>query len=283
MMVLMLVMTICGVAAEYLMMRSINREKAKISEAVFVSCAPFALTMPLSAPFWVAGVGIVFGIVFTKGEFGGFGRNIFNPAIAAGCFVYISFPSFMTVSWTEPFKGFPGGLVRYANAADAATRSTPLMELGETGEAPGLLKLITGSTDGSLGDTAAILIVIAAIYLILTKTASWKTTLSYLTGFLVLESILYFAGLTPASPIYSALSGGFLFGTVFMVTEPVTFPNKDLEKIIFGFSVGRTTVVIRTFPLFTEGMMFMILAGNMFVPLLERGVKGLREKKGRPA
>ncbi len=281
--VMMLVVTLCGVAAEYLIMRSIKGEKAKISEAVFVSCMLFSLTMPPSAPFWIAGVGIVFGIVFAKGAFGGFGRNIFNPAIAARCFVYISFPAFMTVSWTEPFKGFPGGLIKYANTVDAATSSTPLIELGKSGEAGGLWKLASGSTAGSIGETAAILIVIAAVYLIVTKTASWKTMLSCLAGFLVLDSILYIAGIVPASPIYSVLAGGFLFGTVFMVTDPVTSPSNDTARMIFGFSVGMITVVIRVFSLFTEGMMFAILVGNMFVPLLERSLKNISKKERKPA
>lgn len=277
--VLMAVTIVCGVLAEYLIMRNINKEKAKVSEAVLVSCVLFALTLPPTVPFWVAGVGIIFGIVFGKGVFGGFGRNIFNPAIAARCFVYISFPAFMTVTWTKPFTGFPGGLVRWLNSVDGATSATPLILFNKTGETTGYLDLLFGRIPGSLGETAAILIVLSGIYLILTKTASWKSMLSCILGFAAFNSILYFAGVTSADPLFSILSGGFLFGTVYMITDPVSSPKTDSARIIYGTAIGIITAVIRIFGLFAEGMMFAILIANMFVPLLERILKDMKSRK----
>lgn len=276
--VLIAVALVCGVVAEYIIMRNINKEKAKVSEAVIVSSVLFALTLPPSVPFWVAGVGIVFGIIFGKGVFGGFGRNIFNPAIVARCFVYISFPAFMTVSWTEPFTGFPGGLIRWSNAVDAATNASPLILFNKTGETTNYLDLFLGRISGSVGETVALLIILCGIYLIITKTASWKSMVSCLLGFGIFSSILFFTGVTEADPLFSILSGGFLFGTVFMITDPVTSPKKDTARIIYGAGVGIITAVIRIFGLFAEGMMFAILIGNMFVPLLE---KLLRDAKAR--
>lgn len=276
---LIAVTLVFGVLAEYLIMRNINKDNAKVSEAVIVSCVLFALTLPPSVPFWVAAVGIVFGIVFGKGVFGGFGRNIFNPAIVARCFVYISFPAFMTVTWTKPFTGFPGGLIRWFNSVDAATSATPLILFNKTGETTGYLDLLLGRISGSLGETAAILIIASAIYLIATKTASWKSMVACLLGFGIFNTILYFAGVTSADPLFSILSGGFIFGTVFMITDPVSSPKTDTARIIYGAGVGIITAVIRIFGLFAEGMMFAILVGNMFVPLLERVLKDMKDRK----
>ena len=276
---LLAITLVCGVVSEYIIMRNINKEKAKVSEAVLVSCILFALTLPPSVPFWVAGVGIVFGIVFGKGVFGGFGRNIFNPAIVARCFVYISFPAFMTVTWTKPFTGFPGGLVRWFNSIDAATGATPLIIFNKTGETTGYLDLLFGRISGSLGETAAVLILLCGIYLIATKTASWKSMVACLLGFGVFNTILYFTGVTSADPLFSIMSGGFMFGTVFMITDPVSSPKTDTARIIYGAGIGIITAVIRIFGLFAEGMMFAILVGNMFVPLLERVLKDMKANK----
>ena len=112
---------LAAVVAEYLVMRSINREKTKVSEAVFVSAALFTLSLPPRTPIWIALVGIVFGVVFGKAVFGGFGRNIFNPALVARCFIYIAFPTQMTLQWAQPFTSLPGGFAQWSVAADAVT------------------------------------------------------------------------------------------------------------------------------------------------------------------
>ena len=273
------VVMVCGILSEYIVMRSINGAKAKVSEAVLVSSILFTLTLPPSVPFWVAGVGIVFGIVFGKAVFGGFGKNIFNPAIVARCFVYISFPAFMTVSWTKPFTGFPGGLIKFTASVDAATNATPLITFNKTGEIASYWQLSYGGVAGSMGETAAILLILAGAYLIYKKTASWKVMASCLVGFGVLSTILWVSGVTEADPLFSLLSGGFIFGMVFMATDPVTAPKTDLARIIYGLAIGLITAVIRVFGLFAEGMMFAILVANMFVPLIERILKDMKARR----
>lgn len=279
--VLLAVVMTCGVISEYVVMRSINGSKAKVSEAVLVSSILFTLTLPPSVPFWVAGVGIVFGIVFGKAVFGGFGKNIFNPSLVGRCFVYISFPAFMTVSWTKPFTGFPGGLIRFANSVDAATSATPLIDFNITGKIADYFKLSYGGVPGSLGETAAILIIIAGIFLVVKKAASWKIMVSCFVGFGVLNSVLWLTGVTAADPLFSILSGGFVFGTVFMATDPVSAPKNDPARIIYGLAIGIITAVIRIFGLFVEGMMFAILVSNMFVPLIERSMNELKLRKSQ--
>ncbi len=279
---LLAVVTAIGVVTEYLVLRSIQGPAAKVSEAVFVTCLLFTLTLPPSTPYWVAGVGIAFGVLFGKGVFGGFGRNIFNPALVGRCLIYIAFPRFMTTSWTIPFSGFPGGFLRYAGGADTMTSATPMILLRDSGEATPLLNLFLGTISGSLGETSALLILIAAAYLLATKTASWRIMLACAATFAALSAVFHYAAGRGPDPLTAVLSGGFLFATVFMATDPVSAPSRDLSKILYGVLIGASAVVIRLFALFTEGIMFAILVANAFAPLLDRQVKALADRR-KPA
>ncbi|HHT44814.1 MAG TPA: RnfABCDGE type electron transport complex subunit D [Fastidiosipila sp.] len=277
MLLLLAFVTVAGVLSEYGVMYLIQKDKTKVSEAVFVSCLLYTLTLPPSTPIWIAVVGIVFAIVFAKGAFGGFGQNIFNPALVARCFVYISFPNQLTVSWTEAFQGFPGGFAHFAGGADLATSATPMIMLNDGAEGvPSVWNMFLGTTSGSLGETSALLILLGAVYLLYKKTASWKIMLGTFLGGGVLGSILYFAGVYPADPLQFILSGGFLFAAVFMATDPITASRDETGKFIFGVFVGLVATVIRVFSLFTEGIMFAVLIGNAFAPLIDRHIKSFR-------
>ena len=273
------VVLLAGVVTEFLIMRYANGSTAKISEAVYVSCALYALTLPPTIPYWVAAVGIIFGVLFGKGVFGGFGRNIFNPALVGRCFVYISFPVYMTVSWAQPFGGLPGGFLKWSTATDAITSATP-MSLFESGEkVTSYLNLFLGNISGSTGETSALLIILAGVYLVFTKTASWKIMVSCFSSFFLINSIFYFAGLTKMDPLFAILSGGFLFAVVFMTTDPISAPSEEISKIIYGILIGLLAFVIRTYSIFNEGIMFAILLGNMFGPMIEKNVKEFKARK----
>lgn len=275
---LLAAVAIAGIVSEYAVMYLINKEKTKVTEAVFVSCSLFVLTLPPSTPIWMAVLGIVFGIVFGKTAFGGFGQNIFNPALVARCFLYVSFPAYMTISWTNPFSGFPGGFARFAGGADLMTMATPMINMkdGITEGMPTLGQMLIGTTSGSLGETSAILILLGAAYLLYTKTASWKIMAGSVIGAGVLSTVLYAANVVTTAPHYFLLSGGFLFATVFMATDPITATRDEGAKLIFGLLVGLIAVVIRVFSLFAEGIMFAVLIGNAFAPLIDRQVKAFR-------
>lgn len=277
--VLLCVVTITGILCEYGIMRLINGEKAKVSEALLVSCVLFTLTLPPSIPIWIAAVGIAFGVVFGKCVFGGFGRNIFNPALVGRCLIYVSFPAYMTVAWAEPYSGLFGGFAKWSSGVDAMTSATPMILMNKEGLMTNYLNLFLGNVAGSIGETSALLILLAAIYLIVTKTASWKIMVSCLGSFTILGSILYFTGVTSTDPLFAILSGGFMFAAVFMATDPVTAPKQNVSKYIYGALIGIVAIVIREFALFTEGIMFAILIVNAFVPLIDRNVKILKSRK----
>ena len=282
---LLLVVTVTGIVSEYAIMRLINGEKAKVSEALFVTCLLFTLTLPPTVPFWVAAVGIAFGVVFGKCVFGGFGRNFFNPALVGRCFIYVSFPAHMTIEWVKPFAGLPGGLLKWSGGVDALTSATPMILLNKEGVATDYLRMLLGNISGSLGETSALLILVAAIYLIVTKTASWKIIASSLASFTIFGTILYLTGVIQADPLFSLLSGGIMFAAVFMATDPVSAPKQETSKYIYGALIGIVAMIIRAFSLFTEGVMFAILIVNAFAPLIDRNVKSLKDKKkaGRKA
>jgi len=272
--VLLIIVNFFAALTEYIVIRSIEGSKGRVSEAVFVTGVLYTLTLPPAVPYHTAVIGIVFGVLFGKMVFGGFGRNIFNPALVGRCFIYISFPAFMTKGWIEPFSGLPGGFARYRNTADAIASVTPI-----AGADASYIDLFLGRISGSLGETASILILISAAYLVLTKTASLKIMISAAAGFLILSSLLYLFGASGLDPLYSILSGGILFAIVFMATDPISAPKQEAAKIIYGFLIGMLAVVIRNFSVFTEGIMFAILISNVFVSLIDMKVKGLKERK----
>lgn len=263
-----------GVLAEWAFKRKGSKP---VTEAVFVSSILYALTLPPRTPFWVAAIGIAFGIVFAKEVFGGFGRNVFNPALVGRAFVYVNFPTFLTIEWTQASQGFPGGFARWLNApADAVTAATPMLNYRATGVTEPLQNMFLGNISGSLGETSALLILACAVYLIYTKTASWEIMASTMLGLFIADSAFHYLGFTQVpTPFFGLLSGGLLFGAVFMATDPISAPKTQKAKWIYGLLIGLVTVIIRGFALFAGGMMFAILIANTFVPLMDEGVKAL--------
>lgn len=273
------VVSFFGCLTEYLINRMIQHEKAKVTESVFVTSALFTLSLPATIPFWVAVIGIIFGVLFGKMIFGGFSRNIFNPALVGRAFIYIGFPAHMTMHWAIPQGNFPGGFMRFAPAADAISSSTPLIAVSKGEAAPSLWEMFSGLHTGCIGETSILLILIAAIYLVLTKTASWKIMLSTLLSAAAFTG-LFSAFTDQAIPFAPAmLTGGLFFAAVFMATDPVSAPKTDQARVIVGALIGFCSVVIRTFGLFTEGAMFAVLIANAFTPLIEREIREWKASK----
>ncbi|GFN35584.1 RnfABCDGE type electron transport complex subunit D [Tepidimicrobium xylanilyticum] len=274
--VLLFWVTLFGLGTEWIYEKIQGK---KVSEAVFVTCILYALTLPPSTPIWIAVVGIIFGVFFGKEVFGGFGKNLFNPALVARAFVYVTFPEPLTIHWSKAATGFPGGFATYiTETIDVVSQATPMLIFRETGQMISLSKLFIGNVSGSLGETSAILIILAGIYLLLKKVAAWQTMAGVLIGFTSLSGMLYLLGNPQIpNPIFGILSGGFLFGTVFMATDPVSSPRTKEGKFIYGFLVGIVTVIIRGYALFAGGMMFAILIGNTFAPIIDEGVNYIKK------
>lgn len=273
---------VAAVFVEWLFKR---RADKPVSEAIFVSAVLYTLILPARTPFWVGAVGIMFGILFGKEVFGGFGRNVFNPALVARAFVYVSFPKYLTGEWTLPSTGLPGGLTQYLNPGiDTLSNATPMLLYRDSGTLTEYSRLLWGNISGSAGETSALLIILVGLWLLYTKTAFWENMLGLLVGFSVTTLAFNLAGASNVPPLlFGLLSGGLLFGMVFMITDPITSARTREGKLIYGFLVGILTVVIRGFALFAGGIMFAILIGNMFVPIIDVAVKSAKsslKKKG---
>ena len=243
--------------------------KRHIEEGFLVTGLIFPLVLPPTTPLWVVAVGIIFGTFFGKEVFGGTGRNIFNPALVGRLFITIAFPEIMSSSWRIPFT-------------DAITSATPLAIFKSTGESGALLDLFFGNVAGSMGEVFRVGIIAGGIFLMLTRVGNWRIPLAYLASVFVVSLIgNQIAPTTIAPPVFQLLSGGLLFGAMFMATDPVTSPYNRESKIIFGILCGVLTVVIRSYSGYTEGVMFSIIFMNALTPLLDHFVVKMKFKAAR--
>lgn len=278
--VLLLVNIVVASLVEYLSNSKIFKRN-KISEAAIVTACLYTMTLPVAIPLWISIVGIAFGIFFGKMIFGGFAKNVFNPALVGRVFIYVNFPQQMTIFWNKAASGFPGGFGTYmTNALDSVTQSTPMTAFKMQSVYQSVSSTFLGQIPGVIGETSKILVILAAIYLIYKKIASWEIMAASVVGFCALS--LVFNALHVASvpnPIQGMLMGGFLFGTVFMATDPVSAAKTTAGKWIYGIIIGIVTVIIRGFALFAGGVMFAILIGNTFAPIIDYCVNKIKENK----
>ncbi len=303
-----------GYVLEWLFCRS---RKEPVSEAVFVTGVLFALVMPPGVGWHVPAIGMGFAVIFSKEVFGGFGRNFFNPALAGRCFVYICFPIALTGTWQPAAEGPLGALAQWSTAIGeegtaAVTSATPMahlkagrlrmggpesegfereipFQIGEkervaVSKGTVLKGLVLGRISGTAGVTSAFLITLGGVYLFWTKTASRTIILSVILAYAVINQVLFWFGVDPVPGAWPAvLGGGFLFGAFFMATDPVSSPRTEPAKIVYGILIALSTTVIRNFSIFNGGLMFSILLGNMFAPILDVAVKSWQERGSKPA
>jgi len=253
----------------------------EVTEGMFVTCILYPMILPPTIPFWMAAFGLAVGIILGKEVFGGTGKNIFNPAIVGRTFLAVTFPVEMASRWVPPFAGWPGGFAQWSHTADAVTAATPLSSF-KNGAPEQLLKMLWGSTSGSMGETSAIIIIVFGILLVMTRVANWRLPLSSIGAAMVLATVMNLIDpVRFASPLYHLLGGGLLFGAFYMVTDPVSAPFSSQGKWIYGIMIGVITIAIRNLSGFPEGMMFAILFMNMFAPVIDDAVLAIRFGRGK--
>lgn len=254
------------------------------TESVLVTGALLGLSLPPYCPYWIAAVGVIFGVIFGKQVFGGFGKNVFNPAIVGRCFLYVCFPIQLTSQWMEPGSWPYGRLLSYS-AIDAMTSATPLITFKQTGALTNLQPLLIGNISGSIGETSAIAILIGGAYILYKKAADWRYPASCLLGAMGLNTALFLSGVQGViDPVHNLLSGSLLFATFFMVTEPVSGCVKPQAKWAYGLFIGCMWIIIRSFSGFPEATAFAILLGNTFGPLFdEAAMEWDKRKKAQTA
>jgi Na+-transporting NADH:ubiquinone oxidoreductase subunit B len=297
----------CCWAAEYAFTR---RENKPASAAALVTGALLGLASPPNVPFWQIAAGGIFCIIFAKMVFGGFGKNIFNPAMVGRCFLYISFPAALAATWYVPFQGVPGGFAAYSSSSrtadvdsslfniDAVTSATTLTSIkklnsfrrealtaNRTEDAEkalsafnniSLWRLFIGNINGCLGETSSALILLAMTHLLYQKILFVPLLIGPFLGIFAAKLMLHAMGLDTLPLLQGFLinvfAGGTLFASVFMVTEPITAPMNNKARWIYAFLIGFLAAIIRSMSAFNAGFMFAILLGNTFGPLIEIGV-----------
>lgn len=237
------------------------------------------LTLPPGLPMWMAFVGGVFAIGFGKLVFGGLGSNVFNPALLGRAFLMAAFPGPLT-TWTAAggsfwhLRGDNLALPFFApHKLDAITEATPLGLMKFEKTATPLWNLMIGSTGGSVGETAGILILLCGLYLAWRRFLDWRTPLSILLTVAMVTAIIgVFRPGTP-SPAFMLFSGGLMLGAVFMATDMVTSPVTHKGRIFFGACIGVLVVVIRLWGGLPESVMYSILLMNSMVPFINRATR----------
>ena len=238
----------------------------------WVTAIIFALTLPVGTPLYVVAIGSFLSIFLGKLVFGGFGHNIFNPALVGRVIVHLSFADKL-LPYVESMAG--GAIDVTTNATPAAMlASAKWLDLGAFKY--GLMDLFLGNHGGALGETCIWVILVVGIVLAIRRVYDARITVSYLGTVGLLAAV--FALMNGLNPLtYAAMHlcmGGIVFGAVFMATDPVTSPSSPLGKIIFGIALGFLTMIIRLKANYPEGVLFSILIMNMLTPLIDSFVLG---------
>ena len=211
-----------------------------------------AMNLPVTIPLWMAALGGVFAILVVKCLFGGLGQNFMNPALAARCFLLISFPKQMTDFVTDAYTG-----------------ATPLALL-KAGEEVNILDMVIGKTAGTIGETSVIAIVIGACILILFGIIDLRIPGSYIVTFVVFIVLFGGHGIDPAYISAQLAGGGLMLGAFFMATDYVTRPITVKGQYVYGIILGILTGIFRVFGASAEGVSYAIILGNLVVPLIEK-------------
>ncbi|MCB9677280.1 MAG: NADH:ubiquinone reductase (Na(+)-transporting) subunit B [Alphaproteobacteria bacterium] len=263
--------------------------KHEINEGFLVTAMLYPLTLPPSIPLWMAAIGIIFGVVIGKEVFGGVGMNILNPALTARAFVFFTYPAAISGAavWDMGGKGF----LSSGPVVDGYTGATPL--LAASG---GALKDGTASIDavailnsygfawsdmafgfipGSMGEVSAVAALLGAVFLVATGIASWRIMVGAAVGLVATAALFNGIGSDTVSmmslpPHYHLVMGGFMFGAVFMATDPCSAAVTPIGRLIYGFFIGVMCALVRVVnPAYPEGMMLAILFMNVFAPLID--------------
>ncbi len=265
---------------EYVIQKYLMKQRPTVWDgSAIITGVLLAFNLPSSLPLWIVVIGALVAIGIGKMSFGGLGNNIFNPALVGRVFLLISFPVQMT-TWPVP-NGFA--------TADAVTGATPLAlvkEAVKNGQAVGDAlssagfstgNLILGNMGGSLGEVAAIGLLLGFAYMLIRKIISWHIPVAIFATVIVFSGILNLADPAQfAGPVFHLFTGGLMLGAIFMATDYVTSPMTHKGMLIYGVGIGLLTVIIRVFGAYPEGMSFAILIMNGFTPLINRYCKPRR-------
>ena len=250
---LIAITVITCVLAELLFEKAIGKKSTIGDLSAVVTGVLLALNLPNNLPLWMAVIGALFAIIVVKQIFGGIGQNIMNPALAARCFLFLSFSQHMT--------NF---------ILDGVSTATPLAVLKNGGEVVPLKNMFLGNIGGTIGETSTIAILIGAVYLLARKIIDYRIPLAYIASFSVFILIFGDKAFDFDYLLIHLCGGGLMLGAFFMATDYVTAPITPIGRIVYGIILGLLTGLFRIFGPNAEGVSFAIIFGNILVPLIEK-------------
>jgi len=260
-----------GLGIEFLFAQIRHHE---VNEGYLVTGILIPLIVPPEIPLWELTIAVAFAVIFGKEVFGGTGMNVFNPALTARAFLFFAYPGNMS-----------GEKVWIADKLDSFSGATPLGQalVGNFHNFPSPHDMFFGFIPGSVGETSTFLILIGALFLLITGIASWRIMLSVFAGGYLMGVVFNLLGTNQYMQLPAwehMIMGGFAFGAVFMATDPVTSAQTTRGKYYYGFLIGMLAILIRVFnPAYPEGMMLAILLMNVFAPLIDHIVVKSNIKK----
>lgn len=253
----------------------------EVNEGFFVTSVLFALTLPPNIPLWQVALGISFGVVVAKEVFGGTGKNFLNPALAGRAFLYFAYPAAISgdAVWTA-VDGFSGA----TPLGQAAAGVTADKFVDAYGNVITWTDAFLGNMQGAMGEVSILAILIGMVGLLWTKIASWRVIAGCVIGLVATSFVFNMIGgenpMMSLAPHWHLVIGGFMFGAVFMATDPVSAAHTNTGRWCYGLLIGFMTVVIRVVnPAFPEGIMLAILFANLFAPLFDYFVKQANIKR----
>lgn len=261
---------VSGLAVEFIFAQYRGHE---VNEGFLVSGMLIPLVLPVTTPLWMVAIATIFAVVIGKEAFGGTGMNIFNPALLTRAFLFFAYPAQMSGDTVWVY-----GLDKGEKVVDGFSGATPLGNAGIElfDKLPSMMEMFIGTIPGSIGETSKIAILIGAAILLITGIGSWRIMLATVLGAVGITLVFNLVGTNEymkIDPLTHLMMGGFLFGAVFMATDPVTAAQTNRGKWIYGILIGIMAILIRVLnPAYPEGMMLAILLMNTFAPLIDHYV-----------
>ncbi len=264
-----------SVLTEYIYEKAMKKPLTTGDYSAVVTGLLLALNLSPSVPLWIPVIGGVFAILVVKMLYGGIGQNFMNPALAARCFLLISFAGRMnnyavdTVNPSGSVPKFLQYLHKGVIAMDGVSGATPLASL-RAGETIDLMNKFIGKTAGTIGETSVAAILVGAAYLLARRVISWRIPAAYIASFGVFVLIFGGRGFDLNFLIGHIFGGGLMLGAFFMATDYSTSPITRRGHIVYGILLGIITGLFRLFGASPEGVSFAIIFGNLLVPLIEK-------------
>ena len=248
---LILIATVAAcVLSEYVYEKLMKKPITIADGSALVTGMILALNMPVSIPVWIPMLGGVFAIIIVKQLYGGLGQNFMNPALAARCFLLISFTGKMS-----------------AFTLDGVATATPLAVM-RAGEPVNVMNMFVGRIPGTIGEVSVIALLIGAAYMLAKKIITIRIPAAYIITFALF--IFIFGGFDIGYTAAHLCGGGLIFGAFFMATDYVTSPITPKGQIAFGILLGLLTGIFRLWGGSAEGVSYAIILGNIVVPLIEK-------------